>query len=235
MTWLYQYILLADWPKYRAEGWVNIGKMRPSGWASPNHSSLIIRKKVAAKKRDRREYKAAYRIKNKEQIKKYEASYRIKNSEAIKKRKAAYRAKNVKRERERSAAYAAANKEQTKKRYASWKAKNIEHVKELNAAYRLAHPEVKRRDSHNRRAQKKNNGGRISTDLFSKLFLFQRGKCAICKTCLKKAGYHYDHIITLSRGGENKDSNIQLACPKCNLKKRNKDPIKFMQEMGLLL
>ena len=41
-------------------------------------------------------------------------------------------------------------------------------------------------------------------------------------------GYHVDHITSLARGGENKDENIQLLCPKCNLSKGAKGPLEFL-------
>ncbi|MGL5935922.1 MAG: HNH endonuclease, partial [Cetobacterium sp.] len=37
------------------------------------------------------------------------------------------------------------------------------------------------------------------------------------------------------RGGAHCDSNVQLLCPTCNLRKAAKDPVVFMQEMGRLL
>ena len=33
---------------------------------------------------------------------------------------------------------------------------------------------------------------------------------------------HIDHILPLSRGGENVDDNAQLLCPYCNLSKGSK-------------
>ena len=41
MTWLYKYILLSDWPSYRAKGWKKLGPMRTfHGWGN-----VIVRKK----------------------------------------------------------------------------------------------------------------------------------------------------------------------------------------------
>lgn len=62
----------------------------------------------------------------------------------------------------------------------------------------------------------------------------------VCKANLKKTGFHLDHIVPLrprngGTPGRYEDKNAQLTCPKCNLKKHNKSPIQFMQEMGYLL
>lgn len=63
----------------------------------------------------------------------------------------------------------------------------------------------------------------------------QHGKCPVCHANLKKTGYDMDHIIAITKGGPNIDSNIQLLCPKCNGSKSDKDPIVFMQQKGFLL
>lgn len=45
----------------------------------------------------------------------------------------------------------------------------------------------------------------------------QEGKCAYCQKELFHK-YHIEHIIPLSAGGTNRNSNICLSCPTCNLK-----------------
>jgi len=62
----------------------------------------------------------------------------------------------------------------------------------------------------------------------------QKGKCCDCGRCLKK-GYHVDHIMPLSLGGDNSRANIQCLCPTCNVRKHNKHPIDWAQENGRLL
>lgn len=50
----------------------------------------------------------------------------------------------------------------------------------------------------------------------------------ICMKCGKwiKSSYHVDHIIPISKSGEEFDlSNLELSCPECNLKKHNKEDI----------
>lgn len=62
--------------------------------------------------------------------------------------------------------------------------------------------------------------GTLSTNIVEKLHNMQLGQCAICSTSL--VAYHIDHIIPLSRGGLNVDSNVQLTCAPCNLTKGSK-------------
>ena len=52
----------------------------------------------------------------------------------------------------------------------------------------------------------------------------QRGRCRSCGTSLGQLyasppGYHVDHVEALANGGVNTAENIQLLCPRCNLKK----------------
>jgi len=62
----------------------------------------------------------------------------------------------------------------------------------------------------------------------------QKDRCAYCHKKLGR-GYHVDHIVPLARGGTNERRNIQITCKQCNHIKRDKDPIKFAQELGRLL
>lgn len=74
-----------------------------------------------------------------------------------------------------------------------------------------------------RRARLANAGGKFTAKQIDALFDQQNGVCAICGDPLKP-GYHRDHKIPLARGGNNDISNIQLLCPPCNIRKRDKLP-----------
>lgn len=100
--------------------------------------------------------------------------------------------------------------------------------------YRSSHMAQARVRDQNRRARKRLGAGSASPDIISRLLCLQRGKCVCCRRKLA-AGNHLDHVIPLALGGPHTDDNLQLLCPNCNRKKRAKDPIKFMQEIGYLL
>jgi 5-methylcytosine-specific restriction endonuclease McrA len=46
-------------------------------------------------------------------------------------------------------------------------------------------------------------------------------RCALCGADLRVTGYHVDHILPFSRGGQSKQENVQPLCPPCNMRKGN--------------
>lgn len=76
--------------------------------------------------------------------------------------------------------------------------------------------------------------GKPSKGFILKLGGLQRWKCAACHKNIR-VRYEVDHIVAVSRGGSNADSNLQLLCMPCNRRKHAKDPIDYMQSLGYLL
>lgn len=166
-----------------------------------------------------RKISADWRAANPEKAKKVRSDFYARNAEKIKAKAAEVRRLDPEKFRLRNIVRYAANPEIHKGYVAKWKKKN---------------KEVCRAHDHNKRARKKENGGRLSKDIVEKLMKLQRGKCACCFLKLEN-DFHIDHIIPTAIGGKNTDNNVQLLHSSCNLKKHAKHPIDFMQQRGLLL
>lgn len=61
------------------------------------------------------------------------------------------------------------------------------------------------------------------------IYKSQKGQCFYCGNELRD--YHIDHIIPISRGGENKLYNLVISCPSCNYKKHNLPPEEFVDKI----
>ncbi|MFA6213509.1 MAG: HNH endonuclease signature motif containing protein [Candidatus Obscuribacterales bacterium] len=189
--------------------------------------------------------KAKWRAANKEKIKASSAKYYLDNKARIDAANAAWTLKNPKwkannyaankeKIKIRDAIYYENNKEKIRIRSAQWRDKNKEKIKIKSKIYRSANPLALRTLEHSRRAREKNAIGKLSVGITEKLFKLQKGKCACCGKPLGD-DYHLDHRMPLALGGSNEDWNMQLLRKRCNLQKKDKHPIKFMQERGFLL
>lgn len=107
-----------------------------------------------------------------------------------------------------------------------------EHERKRDIKLRQKDPErwrIKQRaKGHRRRAP-----GRFTKADIDRLFLFQRGKCAICRCGLD--AYDIDHIMPIALGGTNDPENLQLLCKPCNNHKGAAHPVDYMQQRGFLL
>lgn len=185
---------------------------------------------------------------NPEKVSAYKAKHAEANREYNAQRAREYRANNPEKRRQAVKAWAAANPERVaeinaryRRRHAAIRAEkfrsyrklNLKKVSESLKRWRAANKDKCRIHNNNRRARAR--GGVLSTGIVDDLMEKQRGKCACCRTDLRKAGHHIDHIMPLAKGGTNTDDNVQLLCPECNLSKHARHPVDFMQQRGFLL
>ena len=177
---------------------------------------------------------AKYYAANREKVLAASSAWRAANQELSHSRDAAWRAVNREKARAAFAAWYAANREKANARSAAYRAANRELTNASSADWRAANPEKCRIHRQNRRARLRANGGKLSIGLSARLFKLQRGKCTCCGLPLGD-NYHLDHIFPVALGGAHEDSNIQLLCKSCNLKKSSKHPVAFMQSIGFLL
>ena len=192
------------------------------------------------------ETNAAYKANNADKIRESKLRYAVNNQHKIVAYREANKDKNLARALawaekypERAAAikaeWANDNREKVLELNRKWRDNNKEKVKESNANWGKRNRDKTRIHCHNRRERTRKNGGMLSSDIVNKLLALQRGKCACgCgqSLCTK---YHIDHIVPISKGGRNEDSNVQLLRDTCNLSKGGRDPIEFMQSRGFLL
>ena len=117
----------------------------------------------------------------------------------------------------------------TKVAKAKWRASNRDRENQRARERRKANPEkasaLARSHYHNRKARGAGQQHRHTFKQILALKQSQGGACAnqACNVDLS-LGYHVDHIMPVSKGGINDISNVQLLCPRCNLKKSNKSP-----------
>lgn len=104
------------------------------------------------------------------------------------------------------------------------KEKRREYVKQNKLSYRIY---------ASKRRSKLKNGSYTKDDVIN-ILKNQDNKCVYCKKNLDD-GYHVDHIYPLSKGGDNTPKNIQITCPSCNGRKKDKLPEYFAREIGYLI
>lgn len=151
---------------------------------------------------------------------------------------------------ERKKRWAAANPDKAKAHTLRWRAANPDAWRESNRKSKQArqkiynerqrqdyalNPEKYRVVERKRRAQMRALPGAHTPDDIAEIMKAQGGRCAYCRTNIKRSSRHVDHIVPLALGGSNARTNIQIACPSCNRSKGAKDPILFAQSIGLLL
>lgn len=162
------------------------------------------------------------------------AAWRAANREKVLAASSAWHAANRDKVRAARSAYYAENREKERAASLAWYAANREKGRAARSVWHAANPEKCRIYNQNRKARKRANGGKLSSNLSAKLFKLQRGKCTCCGQPLGD-DFHLDHIVPLALGGSNTDDNIQLLRQRCNNQKHAQHPVDFMQSRGFLL
>lgn len=162
----------------------------------------------------------------------YSSKYRAAHLETRRRQAREWAKKHTLQAKEYSVQWAKENATRRRIQIAAWASANRARKNATNNAWLRANPEIVRICAHNRRARVKSVGGQLSQGLGTKLMAVQGGQCFYCSIDLLETGYHFDHYMPIALGGSNEDSNIRLACPGCNLKKKAKHPEEFLREIA---
>lgn len=189
---------------------------------------------IERKRAIRRAISRRYYHSHKQECAEKARAYREKHRERMDAQHHAWKAANPDKVRAGRKAWADANPEKVAETNRKQRAKNPEATALRKAIYKRENKDKVRALGQNRRARKKNAGGRLSRDIGIRLLKLQKGRCACCGESLGDS-YHLDHILPLALGGDNTDSNVQLLRAICNLKKGARHPVEFMQSQGRLL
>lgn len=152
------------------------------------------------------------------------------NQDQVREYKRKYQAKNADEEADRLRKYRQDNASYVAQYMRQYQDRNRLKIKYQKRQYRIAHPEVHRASSHNRRAREIGADGNYTAEDVLAINERQNHKCFYCGASTENS-YHVDHYIALSKGGSNFPENLRIACQPCNSKKHDKDPIRFIAEL----
>lgn len=180
-----------------------------------SNSTCVVCNRAISKKSAKKYKKTSKKFK--EYIKKY------RNQEAV-----------LKKEKEYSAKWREKNKVHVAEYRKKYYEKNKEILRMNKKQYVKNNAELYRKYAQERRCRLLNAEGSYNLKDIIEIIEGQGYKCVYCEKEIKNK-YSIDHIIPLSKGGSNWPENIQLVCPSCNSRKKNKCPEKFAKEIGFLL
>lgn len=113
--------------------------------------------------------------------------------------------------------------EQRREYQRQWYAENKEKNHARIRRWIEKNPDKNRAVNTRKHHKKRGVAGEISKDIYPRLFAEQMGICVCCGDMLGD-DYHLDHIMPITLGGTNDESNLQLLKAECNIRKSAKHP-----------
>jgi len=162
-------------------------------------------------------------------------------------------AKNPEKYRKRNQHWIIQNKDKQLEMQRQWREKNKEHIKNYDKEYRKDNEEVhakarerlrvwvrnnperhrinKANSSRKRRAVKQNRESNLTASQINALIKNSNNICFWCDREIPKGKMHLDHITPLSKGGDDTINNLVVSCASCNLRKSDKSPEVWLDEI----
>lgn len=183
---------------------------------------------------DQKTYARHYYRLNRDEILVNVKAYRLLNLETSRQRSREYREKYPERVREgkricyerkksqylsRAKAYRDLNREAMYERSKQWQAANPDAVRATKKRYKL------------RRRGWEDSGFVITQRSLDKILRRANHRCVYCSADLS-SGYHWDHVVPLSRGGAHGEGNLVPSCPSCNLSKASSTVMEWRKRVG---
>ncbi len=193
-------------------------------WRDPDKQRRLNTENYEKHAEQRRAYAREYRQNNLESKREYDREYNHserrrdrdrdryqRRSEQVKARGKAWREANPERVRQHNQEWREANPERARLNVQKWYETNPERVR--------LHNQIK---GANRRARKKQAGGKYTTQEWEALKAMYNYTCLCCRRQEPEIVLEPDHVVPLAEGGANTIDNIQPLCVSCNRKKSAK-------------
>ena len=150
-------------------------------------------------------------------------AYRAENIEAQKARSRLWREQNPDRHALNAKLWRLANLPRALENQRRWRAENHERFRMLCKRWRERNPDKQRAIMFNSNSRRRGIRNQIikSMQLY-KMISDQSGLCVYCKVSVEDSAFDIDHIIPISRGGDNSINNLQILCISCNRSKKDK-------------
>ena len=183
-----------------------------------------------------KEYMKEYRENNIEKIKEYNKQYRIENKERRNKKSKQWREDNPEKRKEYgeqwlkdnpeySKQYYQKNKERMDKQHKQWKKDNPKNIKKTQKKYFKTDKgkATSQRGHYNRRAKELKCINTLTAQEWINILKEYKFKCAYCgKEFNLFDKPEKEHVIPISKGGNNVKENVVPSCRSCNSKKCDK-------------
>lgn len=169
-----------------------------------------------------------YADKNRDRRLVYGAQHYQNNKAIFQQKSREYRSKPENRVKaaQKTAEWRKSNPDKVKSHYVTQKESGIS--KTYSARARKKRKDQIRVANRNYKAKKRSAEGHHTAADIQKIYEDQGCRCAACNVNVKN-GYHVDHIVPLIRGGSNWPANLQILCPSCNLRKKDKPFDEFLR------